>query len=422
METVIVGNYLKKYNMQFYKEQKGSGLMETLMAIAIIGAIMPFAYNSAMDITHKVSDAAESKRVIAWQDPVMVYVRKNQADWPSNAQVEFDKKEIDNIGTGDNRLLEPYAGFIEKREVSGGTSINAYLAFKPVGIKKSRVANIAQNLGMDAAIVQPGGEAVSSSGWSISSELFTDGDLVFRISDILGEDDAYKYLHRTYLDDAELNTMRRDLDMAKHNIFDVIKITAQTINSTNAETWFVDAQQIKTNEVFFPKGMSIDGSKTEFESINVNGDVSGFRKITADKLKNISTMPGATWATKGDIVADSVNINGPVHVQHDMVIRSESARTITGFAGVRAQSVSTPFLSADNIIFQNGFGITISSDLLYSNTSEPIKIGSWSFPSAAGPYFSELFLKRASDKEFGTALAAPNNQSFLPIITSGWKN
>lgn len=117
METVIVDNCIdKKY---FYKEQKGSGLMETLLAIAIVGAIMPFAYNSVMDMSRKVADVSESKRIIAWQDPVMAYVRKNQADWPSNAQVEFDEEEVVNIGTGDNRLLKPYAGFIEKREGSG---------------------------------------------------------------------------------------------------------------------------------------------------------------------------------------------------------------------------------------------------------------------------------------------------------------
>ena len=87
--------------------------METLLAIAIVGALMPFAYNGVMDMSHKVADVSESKHVIAWQNPVMAYVRKNQADWPSNAQVEFDEKEIVNIGTGDNRLLKPYAGFIE---------------------------------------------------------------------------------------------------------------------------------------------------------------------------------------------------------------------------------------------------------------------------------------------------------------------
>lgn len=396
--------------------------METLLAIAIVGAIMPFAYNGAMDMSNRVADTAEAKRIVAWHDPVMAYVRKNQADWPSSAQIEFDEKEIEIIGKGDNRLLKPYAGFIEKREGSGGYSINAYLAFKPVGIKKVRVANIVKNLGSDAAIVESGGEATSPAGWSISSELFTDGDLVFKISDILGEDDAYKYLHRTYMDDAELNTMRRDLDMVKNNIIDTRKITAQTMNSTNVKTWFVDARNIKTNEIFFPEGMSIDASNTEFESINVNGDIGGFRKITADKLKSIGTMPGAIWSTRGDIVADSVNINGPVHVQNDMVVRSDSARTITSFAGVRAQSVATPFLSADNLFFQKGFGITISSELLYSSSDVPIELGTWIFPSSNGPKFSGLFLKKVNSQELGETLVAPNNQNFLPIMTSGWKD
>lgn len=420
METVIVDNCIdKKY---FYKEQKGSGLMETLLAIAIVGAIMPFAYNSVMDMSRKVADVSESKRIIAWQDPVMAYVRKNQADWPSNAQVEFDEEEVVNIGTGDNRLLKPYAGFIEKREGSGGISINAYLAFKPVDIKKVRVANIVQNIGVDAAMVQSGGEAVSQSGWSISSELFTEGDLIFRVSDILGEDDVYKYLHRTYLDDKELNTMRRDLDMAKNSISGVGKITAQTINATGAKAWFVNSSKVITNEIFFPEGMTIDTSKAIFGSITVNGDVNGFRKITADKLKHVGTTSSATWATKGDIIADSVNINGPVHVQRDMVVKSESARTITGFAGIRTQAVATPYLYADNLIFQAGYGITISSDLLYSSSGESITIGSWRFPSTTGPGFSELILKKTSDEEFGEALATPDSEDFSPLMTSGWKD
>ncbi len=413
---------LIKNNSNLYKEQSGSGLMETLLAIAIVGALMPFAYNGVMDMSHKVADVSESKHVIAWQNPVMAYVRKNQADWPSNAQVEFDEKEIVNIGTGDNRLLKPYAGFIEKREAFGGSSINAYLAFKPVNINKVRVADIVQNIGMDAAMVESGGEAVSPSGWSVSSELFTEGDLIFRVSDILGEDDVYKYLHRTYLDDEELNTMRRDLDMAKNSISDVGKITAQTINATSAKSWFVNSPKIITNEVFFPDGMTIDASKAEFGSITVNGDVSGFRKIKADKLKHIGTSSTATWATKGNIIADSVNINGPVHVQRDMTVRSESARTITGFAGIRAQAVATPFLSADTLIFQSGYGITISSDLLYSSSSDPVTIGSWTFPSTNGPEFSELVLKKISNEEFGKSLATPNSQYFSPLMTSGWKD
>ena len=37
--------------------------------------------------------------------------------------------------------------------------------------------------------------------------------------------------------------------------------------------------------------MSIDASNAEFESINVSDDISGFRNITADKLKVLVHHP-----------------------------------------------------------------------------------------------------------------------------------
>ena len=118
-----------------------------------------------------------------------------------------------------------------------------------------------------------------------------------------------------------------------------------------------------------------------------------------------------------------VNINGPIHVQNDMIVRSESSRIITSFAGIRAQSIATPFLSTDNLIFQKDFGITISGELLYSSTGgAPIRLGRWYFPSINGPRFSNLFLKKVNNNEIGETLIVPNNNDFLPIITSGWQD
>ncbi len=406
----------------FIDQQRGAGLLETLLAITVVGAVLPFAYNSATEMSHSIADSAEANRVLAWHDPVMAYVRKNQADWPSTAQIEFDEEEVVVMGTGDNRLLHPYAGFIEKRQNSGGAVINAYLAFRPVGITEMRVTNIAKNLGSDAAVASDGGNAASSAGWSISSELFADGDLIFRISDILGDDDANKYLHRTYLDDVELNTMRRDLDMAKNSIFDIGKITAQILNATNSSLWFIETPQIKTSEIYFPEGVSIDGSKTVFGSVNVNGDVNGLRKITTAKLKGAGVLSGAQWSSRGDVVVDSVNVNGPVNVQRDMVIRTESSRSISGFAGVRTNSVATPYIFADQMFFASGYGITISSELLYSTSGVPIKLGSWSFPSTSSPKFSTLTLYKSDGKELGEVLAVPNTKDIAPIMKSGWES
>ncbi|MCL1891934.1 MAG: hypothetical protein FWF97_01400 [Alphaproteobacteria bacterium] len=415
---------MKRKN-KYLRSEHGAGLMETLLAIAIVGAIMPFAYNGVVEMSNSIADAAESKRITAWHDPMMAYVRINQADWPSSAQIEFDEDEVNLIWNQEfgaqGRLLQPYAGFIEKRTQAGGAMIDVYLAFRPVDIKEVRVATIAKNLGSDAAIVGAGGEAVSSSGWSISSDVFSAGDLVFRISDILGEDESRRYLHRTYLGDDEMNTMYRDLNMAKYNLTDVGTLYANRLNATNGNIWFAEAPELQCADLYFPEGASVDPSKATFGTVRVTGDISGFRKITAKRLKGSGVLPGMTWSSRGDAVADSVNVSGSLHVQRDMTVRSESVRTAS-VAGVRAGALATPYLNTDQLIFATGFGMTVSSELMYSTAAAPIKLGGWSFPSLNGPKFSTLILRKIGGGDIGEMLYAPSPAEFAPIMTGGWKD
>ena len=407
-----------------YKQQRGAGLMEVLLAIAIVGAIMPFAYNGVMEVSNSIVDASEAKRISEWSDPIMAYVRKNQADWPESAEVEFDEEEINLIREQNSenqisgRMLHPFAGFIEKRAARGGAMINAYLAFRPENISEIRVANIARSIGADSAIVAANGEAVSPTGWSISSDLFSEGDLIYRISDILGEDEARRYLHRTYLDESDMNTMFRDLNMGKRNMVNVGTVSAKNLKSSNANIWFAEAPELRALDAYFPDGATVDPSKATLASVRVSGDISGFRKITT---KRLTGSTGTVWSQRGDVVADSVNVSGPVHVQRDLVLKSESIRTMSGFVGIRAQVLATPFVTTDQLFFAGGYGMTISSELMYSTSMNPIKLGSWTFPSANGPEFSALVLRKISSEDLSDRLSAPEILEFAPIISSDWK-
>ncbi|MCL2748865.1 MAG: hypothetical protein FWE50_02200 [Alphaproteobacteria bacterium] len=408
----------------FQRQQRGAGLMEVLLAIAIIGAILPFAYNGVMEMSNSIVDASEARRISEWSDPIMAYVRRNQADWPDNAEVEFDEGEVDLIREQNSensisgRMLHPYAGFIEKRAAKGGAMINAYLAFRPENISEVRVLNIAKNIGSDAAIVALNNEAVSPAGWSISSDLFSPGDLIFRISDILGEDEASRYLHRTYLDDPDMNTMFRDLNMAKKNMVGVGTVFAKNIKANNANIWFAETPEVRALDAYFPDGASIDPSKATLASVRVSGDISGFRRIVAKKFTGAT---GTVWSQKGDVVVDSVNVTGPVHVQRDLVLKSDSIRTMSGFAGIRAHVLATPFVSTEQLFFAGGFGMTISSELMYSTSMNPIKLGAWIFPSERGPKFSGIVLRKISSDDLSTTLDAPKIEEFGPIISSDWK-
>lgn len=394
--------------------------METLLALAIVGAIAPFVYDTMSGVTIDIANAAEATQVKAWGGPVMAYVRKNNADWPANAGLEFDAEEIVKIGTGKNKLTSPYAGFIEKRTESSGVIINAYLVFRPKDISAMRVHKIAKLLGRNAAVADDNGTAQSPSGWRVSSDVFAVGDLVFRISDILGMDDSEKYLHRTFLDSLDMNTMRRDLDMGKHSIVDGGTINTQVLNATNGNLWLVETPVMKVGEIYFPFGATLNGSRARFNSLSINGDMNSFRKITAGKFKGTGAIANTQWSSRGNVVADYVNILGDVNVNNGVRVASSTARTISGFASVATGSVATSYLSASDVLFASGAGITISSELLYSNADAPLQLGKWVFPSENGPEFNRFILGNSGD--ITNILSVPNNKEFDLIMGSNWKD
>ncbi|MBO8407377.1 MAG: hypothetical protein IAC77_02855, partial [Proteobacteria bacterium] len=86
-----------------------------------------------------------------------------------------------------------------------------------------------------------------------------------------------------------------------------------------------------------------------------------------------------------------------------------------GFTGIAAHTVLTSFLSTEEIIFYEDFGLTVSGELLYSTTA-PIKIGSWTFPSYTPPRFTELYLDRAK------LPASPVAHEFDVIMSADWQD
>ena len=117
-----------------------------------------------------------------------------------------------------------------------------------------------------------------------------------------------------------------------------------------------------------------------------------------------------------------VTVEAPTNVEADIVaniannltLKSDTSRTISAFTGITAHSLNTSYISTEEIIFYENFGLTISGELLMSTTS-PIKIGSWVFPSLTPPKFSVLNLQRA------TLPVAPISKDFSVIMSKGWQ-
>lgn len=385
----------------FSDATRGTSMTEVILAMAIVAIVSPFLYTQITDATDNVRDMALARNIIALRGNVLNYVRANQDRWPDVAQIKLaddELSEISGVAT---------AGFIDKYAVSGATITDVYLAFD-TGLKPIRTMRVARHIGMDAAVVSDDGVAYGAS-WAVSAPDFRPGQLIYRVTRDIAGIDTSKYLHRTSSDDEDLNVMQRDLNMGGNSIFNIATMVAKSARIKNAAAMFANVQDLSATTVFFPDGANIDATSADIGAMRVTGDVTGFRNITANNLN------GASYTTHGRIVTDRASVTKSVNVAKDFILKSNSALTVSGFAGVSANTVKTPYVSATEMTFFENFGLTISGELLMS-TNAPLKIGAWTFPSTVPPSFNALTFERA------TIPGAPSRNAFGPLMQSGWKS
>lgn len=385
----------------FSDATRGASMTEVILAMAIVAIVSPFLYTQITDATDNVRDMALARNIIALRGNVLNYVRANQDKWPDVAQIKLaddELSEISGVAT---------AGFIDKYAVSGATITDVYLAFD-TGLKPIRTMRVARHIGMDAAVVSDDGVAYGAS-WAVSAPDFQPGQLIYRVTRDIAGIDTSKYLHRTSSDDEDLNVMQRDLNMGGNSIFNIATMVAKSARIKNAAAMFANVQDLSATTVFFPDGANMNATSADIGAMRVTGDVTGFRNITANNLN------GASYTTHGRIVTDRASVTKSVNVAKDFILKSNSALTVSGFAGVSANTVKTPYVSATEMTFFENFGLTISGELLMS-TNAPLKIGAWTFPSTVPPSFNALTFERA------TIPGAPSRNAFGPLMQSGWKS
>ena len=385
----------------FSDATRGASMTEVILAMAIVAIVSPFLYTQITDATDNVRDMALARNIIALRGNVLNYVRANQDRWPDVAQIKLaddELSEISGVAT---------AGFIDKYAVSGATITDVYLAFD-TGLKPIRTMRVARHIGVDAAVVSDDGVAYGAS-WAVSAPDFQPGQLIYRVTRDIAGIDTSKYLHRTSSDDEDLNVMQRDLNMGGNSIFNIATMVAKSARIKNAAAMFANVQDLSATTVFFPDGANMNATSADIGAMRVTGDVTGFRNITANNLN------GASYTTRGRIVTDRASVTKSVNVAKDFILKSNSALTVSGFAGVSANTVKTPYVSATEMTFFENFGLTISGELLMS-TNAPLKIGAWTFPSTVPPSFNALTFERA------TIPGAPSRNAFGPLMQSGWKS
>ena len=383
-----------------FDNNRGASMLEVLLAMAIVAMAMPVVYSQMNEVNESLRDMLDARKIIDSRDDVLNFVRLNQGSWPDVAQIRLADEELDAISE------LPKAGFIDKYFVNGATVTDVYLAFD-LGKTKIRTNRIAKNIGTDAAVVGIDGIAYGDS-WAVAAPDFKEGDLIYRISkNIIGEDKS-KFLHRTEMGEENLNTMLRDLNMGGNKILDVGGIDAKSARINNASTSFIEVGSLLSDNIYFSSGANLYADNAAFGALRVTGDITGFRNIYVD------TLNGKNYTPNGRIIADRATIYNSINIANNLTLKSDTSRTISAFTGITAHSLNTSYISTEEIIFYENFGLTISGELLMSTTS-PLKIGSWVFPSLTPPKFSVLNLQRAR------LPVAPISKDFSVIMSKGWQ-
>lgn len=380
---------------------RGASILEVLMSMAIVAVAMPFVYSQIAETNSNIRDMAVARDITNLRPDVLNFIRLNQDTWPDVAQIKMNDTDLDMLATGAN------AGFIDKYLVNGASVTDVYLAFK-FGSTNLHTANIAHHIGDDAAVVDSDGIAYGRS-WAVSAPEFESGDLVYRITRNVSGEDKTKYLHRGTSGDDELNVMLRDLNMGGYNIYDVGGVFASASRIKDVTSTFVTSNDLVANTIYFSNGANMTGNNVSIGSLRVTDDIIGFRNIYANKLNNNG------FSTSGRIITDRATVSDSLNVSKDMILKTDSLRTISGFAGIKAGTVYTPFLSTTEIMFYDNFGLTVSGELMLS-TNSPIKLGTWTFPSTVPPSFTDFRISRAK------VPSMPGEHEFEALMSSGWKN
>lgn len=381
--------------------QYGGGLVEVLLALVIIAVATPFTYSMISESTHKMHDMAIANDILSIRDGVLNFVRINRDSWPDTVQIKMSDDEVSQFSGSVS------SGFIDKYEVNGGTVVDVYLEFNFNDLPIKRVAEIANNVGTDAALVDENGIAYGDT-WAVTAPDFKPGGLVYKITHSMSDFDTARFLHRGAAGNDNLNVMMRDLNMGGYDIYNVGSLDGKSIRVRNLDATFVNDETLDAKSVYFSAGANMNGDNVKIGTLRVSGDINGFRNITAKKLN------GSAFNLNGSVIVDTATINNSLNVAGNMVLKSSSLRTIGGFVGMSVGSVYAPYIISKEMIFNENVGLTVSGELLVS-TNQPIKFGNWSFPSTTPPSFSSLELARAPIP------SVPDKKEFDAIITDGWQ-
>ena len=242
-------------------DARGGGLVEVLLALVIISVATPFTYSMISESTHKIHDMAIANDIISIRDGVLNFVRINRDSWPDTVQIKMSDDEVSQFSGSIS------SGFIDKYAVNGGTVVDVYLEFN-FDLPTKRVAQIADNVGTDAALVDENGVAYGDT-WAVTAPDFKPGGLVYKITHSMSDFDTARFLHRGTSGADNLNVMMRDLNMGGYDIYNVGTLDGKSIRVRNLDATFVSDETLDAKTVYFSAGANMNGDNVKIGTLRV---------------------------------------------------------------------------------------------------------------------------------------------------------
>ncbi|MBO7645192.1 MAG: hypothetical protein J6S57_02725 [Alphaproteobacteria bacterium] len=351
--------------------QRGSSLLEVILAIALSLALVPFMYNQISDMNNAVKNVAIANKIVKSKGDVINYVRENQALFPiGNTGTVLDEDKL--------ALLAPMAhtGWVFKTENHGSEMVEIFLAYTLDS--NYQAANIAKYIGNDAAIVSNDNVAYSQN-WAIGGDgdvKFNSGDLIFRITKSLGNDNKSKFLHRGTFGEDALNVMQRDLHLNTFDIYNVADIRGEYIEAHDATTKILSAGLVESGVISFMGGANIIQATARDNMLAV-------RKLyVSNNLAGFTNINVADVESHGNMIAKRVNVTDIVDVAGNLMLNAGGAFnfvTIGVNMDVYADSVNVDNLSATKVLVSND--IDCSKDDCSKGDYTRLEIGNWKYPN-----------------------------------------
>jgi methionyl aminopeptidase len=368
--------------------ERGAGLLELLLSLAVFMAILPFAYRFATDRRDQALDMAAARRIAATQSALEQYIAENKQSLLAPLSAQITRIKLSDLKTLPPEMKDSGAQIriVKSKDSAGRSFVQGMVIYPGGGLSPLRTRRIALAAGQGAGFAEGAMLHGSYGTWrtplSAIGANATGNDILAQTRPMRSGGD---YLQRLPSNSPLDATMQSNLDMGGHDIMDAKSITASSVQLHDVLT----ADTIETskmtvaNRLDWTAGLEIfgdamangpitsDGRAVDAGQISVAGR-SQFRSVTAQDLR-ADNLYLAGFSVGGTGKAPILSIAGTLDMTGGHLTAMEAT---VGFSG----SV-TPKLVVSNRIedaanpayFWDLSGLASLGDMMLSNLNQTIK-------------------------------------------------